>query len=311
MGRLAGLRFVLASRGRRKAVKAVRFLHGHALLLEARRRRAMGDYSRTTLGLYAKAWETAPSPQTLLNYCLFRHELGYRPTKTLSKDLQAALPQLPANRRAVADALLRHERRADQQALQTEFYAWLRNAERQTVAVVGNSAALLGARRARAIETAHCVIRFNHWKAEAEDVGRRTDVWVRSPLDIRAEDSPTPVPAPRWVAVSGPEMDSRRPEWDHWTMVNACPLLSVPLHVWRALVRKLDAPPSAGLLTLAWLHSTRGCWDGIEVFGMGYAGGRYHAAKNRHRPSHRHRWEMESALLGCWAGDGLKVHATS
>lgn len=271
----------------------------------------MGDYSRTTLGLYAKAWETAPSPQTLLSYCLFRHELGYRPTKTLSKDLQDALPQLPANRRAVADALLSHERRADQQALQTEFYAWLRTAKRQTVAVVGNSAALLGARRARAIETAHCVVRFNHWKAEAEDVGRRTDVWVRSPLDIRAEDSPAPAPAPRWVAVSGPEMDCRRPEWHGWTTLNGRPLLSVPLHVWRTLVRKLDAPPSAGLLTLAWLRSIRGCWDGIEVYGIGYAGGRYHAAKPGHRPSHRHDWKKESVILQRWANEGLKMHQTS
>jgi hypothetical protein len=289
----------------------LRSLTAHSLLLEARRRRAMGDYSRATLGFYAKAWETAPTPQNLLAYCLFRHELGYRPPETLSRDLRHALPRLPANRREVADAMLSHVRRSNQQGLQAEFYAWLRSTERRTVAVVGNSANLLGTRQARGIEAAHCVIRFNHWKADAQDVGRRTDVWVRSPLDICAEDSPTPVPAPRWVAVSGPEMDARRPEWDHWSLMNGRSLLSVPLYVWRALVRKLSAPPSAGLLTLAWLHSIRGCWDGIEVFGMGYAGGRYHAAKNRHRPSHRHLWDMEADLLGCWAGDGLKLHTAS
>ena len=76
-------------------------------------------------------------------------------------------------------------------------------------------------------------------------------------------------------------------------------------------MRKLKAPPSAGLLTLAWLRSIRGCWDGIEVFGMGYAGGRYHAAKHKHRPSHRHRWDMEAALLRQWASDGLNVHVVS
>jgi hypothetical protein len=311
LDQLAGIGLECDQRREHSAVKILRSLTSQSVLLEARRRRAMGDYSRATLGLYAKAWETARSPQNLLRYCLFRHELGYRPTKTVRNELRHALPQLSAKQREVADALLSCARCANQLGLQADFYAWLRSAENRTVAVVGNSAGLLGTRQAGDIEAAHCVIRFNHWKAAPEDVGRRTDVWVRSPLDIDAEESPAPVPAPRWIAVSGPEMDARRPEWDRWTTLNGCRLLSVPLHVWRALVRKLNAPPSAGLLMLAWLHSIRGCWEGIEVFGMGYAGGRYHASKSKHRASHRHRWGIEAALLRQWVGDGLKVHAAS
>jgi hypothetical protein len=140
------------------------------------------------------------------------------------------------------------------------------------------------------------------------DVGRRTDLWVRSPLDIRAADSTTPTPGPAWVAVSGPEMSARKPEWDGWNALYGGRLLSFPLQVWRPLVKALGAPPSAGLLTLGWLRAIRKGWDGIEVFGIGYAGGRYHAAKKNHRPSHRHRWSQETALLNHWMAEGLVVH---
>lgn len=310
MDKLVGLEPIDAPAGERKIVKALHRLGSHALALEARRRRALGDYSRTTLGLYAKAWEAARSPQSLLNYCLFHHELGYHLTKKMCQDLREALPNSSTSSLQIARTLLDRERCISQQGIRAEFYSWLRSEGRRTIAVVGNSAALLGARQARAIEAAGCVIRFNHWRANAEDVGRRTDVWVRSPLDIRAKNSPTPVPPPCWIAVSGPEMDSRRVDWGHWGILNGGRLLSFPLHVWRALVRKLNAPPSAGLLTLAWLHSIRGTWEGIEVFGMGYSGGRYHAAKSRHRPSHRHRWKMEAALLRHWAQSGLNLRHT-
>ena len=105
-------------------------------------------------------------------------------------------------------------------------------------------------------------------------------------------------------------MASRRPQWERWTAENGGNLLSVPLPVWRALVRELQAPPTAGLLALNWLRSIRNSWDGVIVYGIGYKGGRYHAARQRQRPSHRHDWEKESALLQRWTTEGLKLGKT-
>jgi hypothetical protein len=286
----------------------LRSLTTHSLLLEAKRRRALGDYSRTTLGLYAKAWQTSQTPRSLLHYCLFLHELGYTLPKALRFSLTEAQAKLAEKQRRLAAAMLNESRRDCQADLHTEFAAWLRGAAAQTIAVIGNGANLLGSRRAADIEHADCVVRFNHWRAAPEDVGRRTDLWVRSPLDIRAAESPTPTPSPRWVAVSGPEMSARKPEWDDWGALNGGRLLSFPLQVWRPLVKALGAPPSAGLLTLGWLRAIRKSWDGIEVFGIGYAGGRYHAAKKNHRPSHRHRWHKEAEVLRGWAAGGLVVN---
>jgi hypothetical protein len=288
-------------------VRFVKSLRGRTLLLEAKRRRALGDYSRATLDLYCKAWELTRSPAALLQLCLFRHELGYRLPRPWHDELGRNLPVLRGPDFAVATALRCRRTQTTQDTLRRKFEAWLNGPDLRQIAVVGNSARLLGAREADQIEAADAVVRFNHWRAPAEDVGRRTDVWVRSPLDLQKNDTPHPHPPPRWIAASGPEMASRRREWNRWSEENGGALFSAPLAVWRGLVRELQAPASAGLLMLGWLRSTRGTWDGIKAHGFGYERGRYHAVKRSHRPSHRHRWEKESAILRRWIGEGLKM----
>jgi hypothetical protein len=288
-------------------VRIVRSLSGKAHLLEAQRRRALGDYSRGTLGAYARAWQVSRSPKALLRLCLFRHELGYHLPDSWNDLLGANLPKLRGADFEIATMLRCRRRRAAQDSFRRKFEEWLKAPDLRQIAVVGNSASLLGADQAGSIESADAVVRFNHWQAPAADVGRRTDLWVRSPLDLENTDTPRPHPPPRWVAASGPDMACRRPEWDRWTAENMGNLLAVPLQVWRCLVRELQAPPSAGVLTLGWLRSARGNWDGIEVYGIGYAGGRYHAAKAGHRPSHRHDWKKESVILRRWANEGLKI----
>jgi hypothetical protein len=276
-------------------------------LLEARRRRALGDYSRETLGLYERSWQLARTPETLLHFCLFRHELGYRLPDAWSRELAAAVPRLRPKDRYKADALRCRRQRTLDVSTQKKFAEWLCSSSHANVAVVGNSALLVNSGLARRIESAGCIVRFNHWQAANIDVGRRTDLWVRSPLDMQAHSSPPPTPPPSWIAVSGPEMIARRPEWPKWSAQSASPLISIPLRAWRALVRELKAPPSAGLLTLAWLRSIRGCWDGMVAYGIGYSGGPYHAAKPTHRPSHRHRWEKELTILERWTSEGLEL----
>jgi hypothetical protein len=286
-----------------------RSLGSHALLLEAKRRRAMGDYSRATLGLYTKAWELARSPKALLQLCLFRHELGYHLPPSWHGLLGRSLPQLHGTDFETATILRCRRRKATQAALRRKFEAWLSAPDLSQIAVVGNGANLLGTGQASLIEACSAVVRFNHWQATAADVGRRTDLWVRSPLDLQRSNTPHPHPPPRWIAASGPDMASRRHDWENWSEANGGDLLSIPLHAWRGLVRELQAPPSAGVLTLGWLRSTRGTWEGIRAYGFGYEGGRYHAVRPKHRPSHRHDWEKESAILRRWKSEGLKLGA--
>lgn len=285
-----------------------RKLNATALLLEARRRRAVGRYTRATLGVYERAWRTFQAPRNLLHYCLFRHELGYRLPEHLDRLLGQASEHLGGRDHAVAELLRSPGRRMEQSETRRDFALWLERTCDEGIAVVGNSARLLGRGKAAAIEQSGCIVRFNNWRAPAVDVGERTDVWVRSPLDIQTGRSPIPTPPPAWVAVSGPEMGSRRPEWDDWAQNSSGRLVSVPLEAWRGLVRVLGAPPSAGLLSLAWLRSILGAWRGIEVFGVGYDSGRYHAAIRAHRPSRRHDWKKETCIIRQWEAEGLKLN---
>ncbi len=284
-----------------------RSLLGSFLLLEAKRRRALGGYSRATLWVYLMAWKATRSPHALLQFCLFRHELGYGVSGFLESDLRAIIPELAAKDRSVAEALTNPARRMEQANLRLRFSEWLAGTGNRKIAVVGNGAALAGSRKAGAIESSDCVIRFNYWCAAAEDVGTRTNLWVRSPLDIAKAESPRPVAAPNWQAVSGPDMASRRPEWETWCGWNGCRLVAFPLDVWCGLVDELLAPPSAGLLTLKWIRKLRGTWEGITAFGMGYTGGRYHVSIRNHRASHRHNWPAENAILAKWVGEGLRI----
>jgi hypothetical protein len=280
---------------------------GKALLLEARRRRALGQYTRETLSLYHRSWRLSRTPEAWLQLCLFRHELGYHLPPDWSCRLGNESGKLRTSDRQKADALCCQKQRALHATTQKRFCQWIRAEHREHVAVVGNGAGLLGKKQSRSIESADCIIRFNHWQAPAVDVGRRTDVWVRSPIDMRDSRSPAPYPPPSWVAVSGPEMICRHPDWQAWALENVSTLLAVPLNVWRSLVRELMAPPSAGVLTLGWLRSIRGHWHGITAYGIGYSGGQYHAAKARHRPSHRHHWARELTILERWSAEGLQL----
>lgn len=280
---------------------------GSALLLEARRRRALGNYSRKTLGIYQRSWRVSKAPDALLQLCLFRHELGYRVPSDLGLELSRTTAAMSSRDREQSALLSCITRRESHLSAQSLFADWLCSSSCRGISVVGNSAALAGKGLALQIDSSDCVIRFNDWQGAVEDVGSRTDMWVRSPLHMRYTDFPTPETIPAWIAVTGPEMICRRLEWQQWIDQNVAPLLAVPLPVWRHLVRELEAPPSAGLLTLRWLRATRGCWEGITAYGMGYAGGAYHISNPRHRASRRHRWNKEIRILQRWATEGLKL----
>jgi hypothetical protein len=161
------------------------------------------------------------------------------------------------------------------------------------------------------------VVRFNRWRSGAAseaDLGSRLDVWVCTPrfLPQLVEMGVTP---PAWLVLSGPDVRYRRAgRGVDWGLVVALleqgvRVLTVPLTVWRGVVEPLGAPPSAGILMLAWARNCIADVGRLRFVGFDSArtGGAYHHAGARMRPGRRHAWAGEAALLGAWQRDGLHI----
>jgi hypothetical protein len=113
-----------------------------------------------------------------------------------------------------------------------------------------------------------------------------------------------------WAIVSGPDPEAMMGGWPAVRRLElvGVPTLTVPLSVWRELVTALQAPPSAGLLVLAWLRSLGRQWDGLSVAGIAWApaaDGRHHVLATRRSVGRRHRWAAERALVDRWRAEGL------
>jgi len=306
-------------------------LPGALLGWTARWRRRKGCYDRCTLALYRLAWRRSRSASALLDYLLFRRDLGYALSERWRAPLGAACGALRGGRRLLALALLDEAAQAGsglpasggemwsdgvlatlrvcQSAWQEAFRQLLLAQQAGGICVVGNGGRLRGAALGEMIDRQGLVLRFNRFQGGASgaaDLGRRLDVWVTAP------GFDGPVPAVGWIVVSGPDMRFRRQNWDRLApaIERGTPVLSVPLEPWRALVAQLQAPPSAGILMLAWLKSLLGSWAGIVAVGFGRAASAataYHQADPAHRPAGRHDWIAEHALLARWQGEGLNV----
>ncbi|MCP5279516.1 MAG: glycosyltransferase family 29 protein [Thiobacillus sp.] len=195
----------------------------------------------------------------------------------------------------------------EQEVRRAAFAAHLRSVP--SLCVVGNHSGLIGSGLGAAIDAHACVVRFNQYRgpgSDLADLGERTDVWVRMPgvareqIDFRGG----------WVVISGPDLRYRLSNWHaaRDLLERNVPMLTVPLDVWRDLVAELAAPPSAGLLFLAWLrrllpHGLRG----VGLAGFQRASdkeGAYHHAVVGKQAGHRHDWPLERALLEDWTQEG-------
>ena len=303
-------------------------------------RRRQGCYDQATLALLSVAARRSGSDVALLRLALFRRDLGRVLPGRWVPRLLRSLPGLPLRWRRRALGLLaevdpgqlagldRHWLAdaaaaqpgvaqalapsplddADRQRL--AFADWLRRrGAAGGIAVVGNAAGLAGTGLGARIDGHGAVIRFNRWHGAdtvTADIGQRIDVWVVSPeLDVT-------VPAGlSWAIVSGPDP---RFLMRRWTLARrlhdaGVAVLTVPLPVWRTLVARLDAPPTAGVLTLAWLHTLLGSWQGVSVAGIGWGtapDGRHHLVDAGSRIGRRHRWSEEGATLAAWRDEGLQ-----
>ena len=294
------------------------------LVRRARRRRQHGRYDRHTLRLFHRAAGSG-SAAALLEYVLFRRDLGYPMHPRFIEPLLERRAELPPRKRWLAAALLTElgaepgmawddvepgcgltSAARNQHNWRDGFKLALEAAERG-ICVVGNSAHLAGRALGERIDAASLVVRFNDFpcgEIYVPDVGHRTSVWVTSP----GYEGPPFLDAD-WVVVTGPDMCFRLRHWGALSerLRRARPVLSVPLPIWRELVRTLHAPPSAGVLMLAWLHSLLGSWNTVTAVGIGTGNSGRYRIQVYGRRSSRHDWRAEAALVRDWAREGLQT----
>jgi len=219
---------------------------------------------------------------------------------------------------AQALALLQNQ----QEAWRVEFSEYL-TGNRDSICVVGNAAGVANTALGRRIDAQQVVVRFNRFSmapataatkensltAQRRDVGCCLGVWVCSP------DVPVPYPPAvdlvEWVVITGPDVRYHLSNWGNIIALlkQQKKVLTVPLRVWRMLVRELKAPPSAGILCLAWLIEILGAAKELKVAGFqrqSVPNTRYHYALHHHKPSRRHNWEKERLLLCRWEMQGLQ-----
>lgn len=315
--------------------------------LWARHRRNRGQYDRRTRFLFHLLWHRRRTPEALLDYLLFRRDLGFPvlPSKSTAlinqcdklhrkQDLALALvaEQNLASLKSISRRrIIQHANHmapladihrqlggmetldwlADLSANQTKwrnmFSADVANTS-TSICVVGNASTLCGSNLGAWIDSHDRVVRFNRHRgpnSHDKDLGTRLDLWAMAPSFVPSENA---VCMPPWIVITGPDVLFLRRNWLslRTRLDQGDPVLTVPLPVWRDLVAHLQAPPSAGLLVLAWIRVLRGSWQGIHTVGLGVLPSRgipYHHADHKHRPTTRHNWEYEKQLLHAWGVD--------
>ena len=192
-----------------------------------------------------------------------------------------------------------------------DFAGYLRQ-RTDTACVVGNAGSIIGANNGKQIDSHGVVIRFNHYSSafsNTEDIGKKVTVWSCAPncTKLFADKDSTL----DWSILSGPDVYYQMTEWRHVALfVNrGGKVLTVPLPVWRSLVRALHAPPSAGVLLLSWIIDMRGGAEGLAIagFDLDTSSKQYHQALPKHKVVHRHNWEGEREILRQWKTQGLVV----
>lgn len=283
-----------------------------ALTLWADWRRRQGDYGRGLRGLRWRAWRDQPDALRLqrLAQCWQDHgrPLPGRWRRALEVAARAARPAGDPLRLARWLEDPRGAQGGAMQAARSDFVAWLRGrAAAGPVCVVGNAGSLLTRAWGACIDAQAVVIRFNRWQPPGQDatqaLGHRLDVWVAAP-DCRA----VPAQTPAWAVITGADPSAAMADWPTVRALRArgVPVLTVPLDIWRALVERLEAPPSAGVLLLAWLISLGLAPAGLCVTGIAEpTTGRTHVLGRWHRRGRRHAWERECQLVAQWRAAGL------
>lgn len=285
-----------------------------ALTLWADWQRRRGRYGHGLRRLRWLAWRDQPDTPRLQRLAQCWRDHGRPLPGRWCRALDAACAVAGDAAREARDArrlaLLRDSaagpRVAAMQATREAFVAWLQARAVGGVCVVGNAGSVLEQSRGEDIDAHAVVLRFNRWQPPGRDLGsalgHRLDVWVAAP-DCRE----LPLQDPAWAVITGADPLVAMEGWPQVQALRArrVPVLTVPLGIWRALVERLGAPPSAGVLVLAWL-TTMGLGQGLHMTGIAEAAAAdSHVLGGRHRRGRRHAWDRERALVAQWHAAGL------
>lgn len=317
------------ARGARGMPELLKVLGPFIITILAKRRRAKGYYDYQTLAMFRYVWLQTMSINALLNYVLFRRDLGFPLHPRWESRFRLEVKKLNFFRRQRVKLLLAElsvnsqknpekslHLRDESFALYQNQSVWRREFKEQMIqdsklglCVVGNSGSLINSGLGEFINQHETVVRFNNFqnsKSSALDIGKKIDVWMISPIYSAS------VPDVKWMVVSGPDVLFHRRNWNKFRKLssNKVRVLTVPLIIWKSVVKQLKAPPSAGILFLAWLKMLLGSWDNIFVAGFSYSYSKtipYHHANSRHKAVERHNWEAEYNLIQQWRLEGLQV----
>lgn len=279
-------------------------------------RRRRGHYDRRLLALAWQAWWVCPDAHQWQRLQRVRRDLGL-PVHSMGAASSPGWDESESLQTAdEAIATLQMGQRREQ------FTDWVHQQTRSgALCVVGNAAWQVGQTTAAQIEGHAAVVRFNQWcrvagirkpsatppESATATRGRFGQVWVLSPsAPVTLAQAPIGLV---WAVFSGPDPLARLPHWPlaQGLLGRGVSVLTAPLSVWRRLVRELEAPPSAGVLMLAWFKEMTGTWRGIHVAGFdpGVSGDHVLGAWHRWTQGSRHDWHGEAALLGRWRQEGL------
>ena len=168
-----------------------------------------------------------------------------------------------------------------------------------TVAIVGNSPALLERADGQDIDSHEVVIRFNSAHLNEQilrHTGTKTSLLVLSPAAARTM-SRVPVQPLAISGVSPWHNNSRY--WRRFAALEE-PTHHIPSPVWHSLVARLNAPPSSGLLALACLSQES--LVRVRAYGLTNSEQFCTATQGLHYgdtkpPSSRHNWKLEAELV--------------
>ena len=169
------------------------------------------------------------------------------------------------------------------------------------IAVVGNAPSERGKALGNVIDAHDIVIRFNNFVNHPSfeiDYGKKLSIWVRTPslyeVPCRHDIDPGTI-----IISSTLLLHAQNGNWQ-W-MLESCdrfkPIVLFQNNIYRDLVQQLDAPPSAGLLTVASLVGMNCNMDKISFWGFNFnTHGESHYF-DRHKQSLRHNWIQEKKIF--------------
>ena len=169
------------------------------------------------------------------------------------------------------------------------------------IAVVGNANSGRGRSDGNFIDAHDHVFRFNNFPSERlyeKDYGKKTTVWVRTP-SIHEVPMRTDI-WPETIIISSPLMlHTKNGNWK-W-MMEYCDrdekLVLFDASVFRDLVQRLNAPPSAGLLAAFNISKLSHDLSHIHFLGFDFNTGKQSHYFDNQKPASRHNWGTEKVVF--------------